>query len=131
MTDEVAALLRVLRSWPGARALPVRPREHAVRDQLMIWLIDQGVPVIRERPTNGGRVDLFLPLAIGPIGIAVELKVKKVSFGPMLRQIKRYSAADEVAAIVVLTWNSPQLAHALAACGKPVFCHDYAGALFR
>lgn len=126
--NDLSALLRILRAWPGARSLPPRPRELTVRDELREWLIGRGLEVIRERPTNGGRVDLFVPIEGG--GVALELKVKRVAFARLLEQISRYAAADDVLAIVVLTWNAPQIPAGLQACGKPVVCHDYAGALF-
>lgn len=91
-----------------------------IASQLIVGgLLEQlGLEVIREYPVSGarGRIDFYLPRE----QVGIELKVKG-SPSEVVRQLQRYAAAPEVAALMLVTGRAAlgaSLPSSLA--GKPL-----------
>ena len=76
-------------------------------------LAQNGLPFTHEARLGGGcRIDYL----VGDVG--VEIKKGKPNATLLCRQLNRYAMCDQVAALVVVTWQSVALPVSL--CGKPV-----------
>lgn len=100
--------------------------EAQLQDDIADVLGLAGIPAAREvRLTAKDRPDFLTP-----DGVAVEVKARRGwSTTTLLRQLLRYTAADQVKAVLVVT-NDPRHADIPAELGgKPVHVHVVRGAL--